>query len=74
MLKTILVALLGIFFVLNGINHFYNEKTLEEWAAKRGLFSPKLSVKLAGILLVGGGIALNISALKLFGVIGSLYF
>ena len=36
MIKTILVSLLGIFFILNGINHLFNTKTLEEYAHKRG--------------------------------------
>ena len=55
MLKLILILLLSIFFVLNGINHFYNEDMLEEYARKRGLFSPKLSVQAAGVLLIAGG-------------------
>ncbi len=45
--------------MLNGINHFCNKKILEEYAHKRGLFSPKLSVRLGGVLLIIGGILLN---------------
>lgn len=73
-LKTLLIILLGIFFILNGINHFYNKKILEEYAHKRGLFSPTLSVKLAGLLLIGGGIALMIKKVQLLGVIGLSVF
>ena len=73
-LKTILIVLLGLFFILNGINHFYNTKTLEEYAHKRGLFSPEISVKLAGILLIFGGVALIVPLLKLMGVISLSIF
>ena len=58
MLKLVLIILLGIFFFLNGINHFYNETILEEYARKRGLFSPRLAVKAAGILLLVGAVLL----------------
>lgn len=73
-LKTLLVILLGIFFILNGINHFYNTKMLEEYAHKRGLFSPRISVQLAGFLLIGGGIALMIKQVQIIGVIGLSVF
>lgn len=74
MIKTILIGLLGLFFILNGINHFYNDIILEEYAAKRRLMSPKLMVKLAGVLLIGGGISLMIPPLRLFGIIGLSIF
>ena len=60
---------MAIFFVLNGLNHFYNEKMLEEYARKRHLFSPKLSVIAAGLLLIVGGVTLVIPSLLLIGVI-----
>jgi uncharacterized membrane protein HdeD (DUF308 family) len=49
-LKIVLIALLGLFFVLNGINHFVNAMTLEEYASKRGLISPVILFKLAVVL------------------------
>jgi uncharacterized membrane protein YphA (DoxX/SURF4 family) len=55
MLKTILIILLGLFFILNGFNHFYNDKVIEEYAHKKGLFTPTFSVPAAGILLIVGG-------------------
>ena len=59
MLKIILITLLGLFFILNGLNHFYNKSILEEYAHKKNLFSPNLSVKAAGaLLIVGGGLLL----------------
>ncbi|MDX1665576.1 MAG: DoxX family protein [Saprospiraceae bacterium] len=74
LIKTILIALLGVFFILNGINHFYNEKMLEEYAEKRGLFSPQLAVRLAGILLIGGGVALMIEEFRVIGVLSLSFF
>ena len=59
MLKTILIILLSLFFLLNGFNHFYNKSILEEYAHKRNLLSPKWSVRAAGALLIlGGGLLL----------------
>ena len=74
MIKTILLILLGLFFVLNGLNHFFNSRILEEYAHKRGLFSPNLMVKLSGILLVLGGLSLMTGYFKLYGIIGLSIF
>lgn len=74
MIKTILVILLGVFFVLNGINHLFNSKTLEEYAHHRGLFSPKLMVFLSGLLLLFGGFTLISGYFKLYGIIGLSIF
>ncbi len=48
-------SFLEFFFLLNGINHFYNTHILKEYAAKRGLIAPKFMVILSGILLLMGG-------------------
>lgn len=58
MIKQILLILLGIFFLLNGINHFYNTQVLKEYAKKRGMIAPKVMVYLSGILLVLGGLSM----------------
>ncbi len=73
-LKTILIILLAIFFILSGINHFYNKHTLEEYARTRGLVSPGVCVKLAGVLLIFGGIAFAIPDYRTFGVVGLSIF
>ncbi len=74
MIKTILVILLGIFFVLNGLNHLFNTKTLEEYAGKRGLVAPELMVRLSGILLISGGLSLITGFLLLVGIAGLSVF
>ena len=70
MIKTILVILLGVFFILNGLNHLFNSRTLAEWAETRGLFSPLLMVRISGVLLIFGGISLATGFLMLWGIIG----
>ncbi len=74
MIKTILVILLGVFFILNGLNHLFNAKTVEEWAEQRGLFSPTIMVRLSGFLLIFGGLSLATGFLMLYGIIGLSIF
>ncbi len=73
-IKLILLIMLGLFFVLNGINHLFNSHILEEYAEKRGLFSPKIAVLLSGILLIFGGISLVIKPIRIYGIIGLSIF
>lgn len=74
MIKTILLLLLGLFFVLNGINHLLNTHIYQEYAHKRGLLSPKLMVRLSGLLLIFGGLSLMTGYMKLYGIIGLSVF
>ncbi|MEM7129677.1 MAG: DoxX family membrane protein [Chloroflexota bacterium] len=79
MIKTILLIVLGLFFVLNGINHLFNTKTLAEYAHKRelftfGIFSPELMVQISGIALIFGGLSLMTGILKIYGIIGLCLF
>jgi len=74
MLKIILVGLLSLFFVLNGINHFINTDLLGKYAQNRGLISPALLVRLAGLLLITCGISLNFKELQVYGVVGLSVF
>lgn len=74
MIKTVLITLLGIFFILNGINHLFNTKTLEEYAHKRGLVSPRIMVLISGVALIFGGLSLITGIFKLMGIIGLSIF
>lgn len=74
MIKEILIVLLGLFFLINGINHFYNTGLLKEYAEKSGLKSPKLMVQLSGILLVIGGLSMITGYFMLYGMIGLSVF
>jgi uncharacterized membrane protein YphA (DoxX/SURF4 family) len=70
MLKQVVVILLGIFFIINGVNHFYNTDLLKEYAESRGLFSPRFMVRLSGILLLFGGLTLITGYFVVIGAIG----
>lgn len=74
MFKIILLSLLAGYFVLSGLNHFWNEKMLEEYARKRQMISPKLAVLAAGILLIFGGVSLLIPSLMKAGVVSLCFF
>ena len=73
-IKDVLLIMLGLFFILNGINHLFNTQLLEEYAHKRGIISPKLAVILSGILLIFGGVSLVIDELRIYGIIGLSLF
>jgi len=74
MIKTILLILLGLFFILNGLNHLFNRLTLEEYAHRRGLMSPRIMVFLSGLLLIFGGLTLMTGYFKIYGIIGLSIF
>lgn len=74
MIKTILIILLGVFFLVNGVNHFYNSHILQEYAEKRGLFEPKIMVFLSGLLLLSGGISMITGYFIIEGMIGLCIF
>lgn len=74
MIKTILISLLGLFFIINGVNHFYNKYVLEKYAKGRGLMAPRLMVTLSGILLIAGGLSLMTGLLIYWGIAGLCLF
>ena len=74
MIKTLLIILLAAFFIINGLNHLFNTKILEEYAHKRHLFSPKFSVLCSGIGLILGGIMLLFKPTQALGAFGLAFF
>jgi putative oxidoreductase len=74
MIKTVLIILLGVFFIVNGINHFYNSHILKEYAHKKGLIEPKIMVFLSGLLLIAGGISMITGYFIIEGMIGLCIF
>lgn len=74
MIKTVLLVLLGLFFVLNGLNHLFNRLTLEEYAERRGLVAPEIMVFLSGLLLIFGGLSLMSGYFTIYGIIGLSIF
>ena len=74
MIKQILLILLGLFFLLNGVNHFFNTHFLKEYAEKRSLIAPKLMVILSGLLLITGGLTLITGYFIIEGIIALCIF
>jgi putative oxidoreductase len=74
MIKTTLVILLGVFFIVNAINHFYNSHILQEYAHKKGLIKPEIMVFLSGLLLLAGGISMITRYFIIEGMIGLCIF
>ena len=74
MLKLALIGLIGLFFVLNGLNHLFNTMILEEYAHRQRLPRPRILVQLSGVLLIAGGIGFVIPATRQAAVIGLCVF
>lgn len=74
MIKTILIILLGVFFLVNAVNHFYNSHILKEYAHKKGLFKPEIMVFLSGLLLLAGGTSMITGYFIIEGMIGLCIF
>lgn len=67
-------AILGGFFLYNGINHFRNRHSLEGYAAAKHVQYPHLSVKASGALLTAAGASLLLGVKPKFGAMGVLSF
>jgi uncharacterized membrane protein YphA (DoxX/SURF4 family) len=48
-------ALLGGYFLYNGINHFINHKMLAEYARSKQVKAPALAVAASGAMIAAGG-------------------
>ncbi|MEX2052310.1 MAG: DoxX family protein [Candidatus Paceibacterota bacterium] len=53
---------LGGYFIMNGVNHFKNAKSMGPYAASKGVPMPEMSVYVTGVMLLLGGFGI------LFGV------
>lgn len=75
-------VLLGLFFVLSGVNHFKNKKGSVGYAASKKVPMPEISVLGSGIVLILGGISiitgmyleLGLWALVIFLVLANVMF
>ena len=69
MIKQVLILLIGAFFVLSGVNHFYNGHVITSYAKRMRLPRAEGLVKASGILLVAGGIAFVFPGLRAYAVV-----
>ena len=51
-------VLFGLYWLSNGINHFKNLGPMTGYASSKGVANPKLSVQIAGLLLLAGGLGI----------------
>ncbi|BCX15261.1 MAG: hypothetical protein KatS3mg097_153 [Candidatus Parcubacteria bacterium] len=61
--------LLGLFFLMNGVNHFRNLQSLSEYAASKKVAYPKVAVIVTGILLLCGGLSILLGVYPTIGVV-----
>lgn len=51
-------AILGGYFIYNGINHFVNREMLSQYAKSKGVESPDAAVTGSGLLALAGGLSI----------------
>ena len=51
-------AVLGGYFLYNGINHFVNHKMMTEYARAKGVPAPDAAVAGSGLLIIAGGLSI----------------
>ena len=70
MLKQTLIILIGLFFVLNGLNHLFNTKILADYAKRRSLKYGKQLVQGTGIFLILGGVGFVLPEFRQAAIVG----
>lgn len=61
--------LIGGFFLMMGMNHFFKNKMMSGYAQSKGVPFPKLSVIITGILLLLGGLSFLLGVYPYIGVL-----
>lgn len=51
-------AILGGYFVYNGINHFRNRQSMAQYAGSKGVPAPDAAVMISGTMAIAGGLSL----------------
>ena len=69
MLKQTLIVLIGAFFVLSGLNHFFNCHVITSYAKRMRLPRAEELVKASGVLLVAGGVAFLFPDVRVYAVV-----
>lgn len=66
--------LFGGYFVMQGINHFVQKKSLSEYARAKHVASPDLAVSLSGALLVASGLCIVLGILVDIALVALAFF
>lgn len=67
-------AILGGFFLYNGINHFRNLEQMAPYAASKNIPQPKAAVAISGALLTIGGASLLLGVKPKLGSLATITF
>ncbi len=67
-------AILGGFFLYNGVNHLTNTEALAGYAAAKNVANPEMSVKASGAVLAAAGASLMLGLKPSLGAWGALGF
>jgi uncharacterized membrane protein YphA (DoxX/SURF4 family) len=67
-------AVLGGFFLYNGINHLTNSEAMAGYAAMKNTPNPKFDVQASGTLLLGSGVSLLFGIKPALGALGAIAF
>ncbi len=67
-------ALLGLFFVFNGVNHFLKREMMTGYAESKGVPLAQVMVPVTGLFLLGGGLSIILGAYVTVGVALLLVF
>ncbi len=66
--------IVGVFYLFNASNHFFQVNAMSGYAQSKGVPSPKLAVLGAGVLLLIGGLSILTGFLPVIGIIALVLF
>ncbi len=66
--------IVGVFYLFNASNHFFQVNAMSGYAQSKGVPSPKLAVLVSGALLLIGGLSILTGFLPVIGVIALVLF
>jgi len=66
--------ILGVYFILNGLNHFKNLNFLREWVKNKNIPAPTFMVIISGFLLLIGGFSILLGVYIYFGILALTLF
>jgi uncharacterized membrane protein YphA (DoxX/SURF4 family) len=64
----------GGFFIMSGINHFTNVKTMAGYSASKNIPAPSVAVVGSGVMLVVGGLSVVLGFLPILGLLLLILF
>lgn len=66
--------ILGVYYLFNASNHFFQLNTMAAYAQSKGVPAPKLAVLVSGVLLLIGGLSILTGFQPLIGIAALVLF